>query len=176
MREEITNTEQIFNGRIVDLAVHDVKLPNGKQAKRELITHPGAVAIVALDTEQNVLLVRQFRLGADAVLVELPAGTLEPDEDPDVCAVRELREETGYRPDKLERIGGWHVAPGYTTEYIHLYVATDLTHDPMEGDEDEFVELVQVPFKQALAMVESGEIGNSTGVAGLLRAARHLGL
>ena len=77
MREEITNTEQIFNGRIVDLAVHDVKLPNGKQAKRELITHPGAVAIVALDTEQNVLLVRQFRLGADAVLVELPAGTLE---------------------------------------------------------------------------------------------------
>ncbi len=176
MREEITNTEQIYNGRIVDLAVHDVTLPDGTQAKRELITHPGAVAIVALDAAQNVLLVRQFRLGAGAVLVELPAGTLEADEDPDVCAVRELREETGYRPGQLERIGGWYVAPGYTTEYIHLYVASDLTHDPIDGDEDEFLELVRVPFEEALAMVESGEMGNSTGVAGLLRAARHLGL
>ena len=176
MREEITSTEQIFNGRIVDLAVHQVTLPNGRPGVRELITHPGAVAIVALDDEQNVLLIRQFRLGAGAVLVELPAGTLESDEQPEVCAVRELREETGYRPGQLERIGGWFVAPGYTTEYIHLYLATNLTHDPIDGDEDEFIECFRVPFAEAVAMAERGEIANSTGVAGLLWAARHLGL
>jgi len=176
MREEITETKQIFDGRIVDLAVHQVRLPNGKQAERELITHPGAAAIVALDDAQNVLLIRQFRLGADQVLVELPAGTLEPGEDPAVCAARELQEETGYRPGQLERLGGWFVAPGYTTEYIHLFVATDLTHDPIEGDEDEFIEVFRLPLTEAVAMAARGEIGNSTGVAGLLWAARHLGV
>ncbi|MEM6281600.1 MAG: NUDIX hydrolase [Chloroflexota bacterium] len=174
MNEKILQSTQIFKGRIVDLSVHDVELPDGTQAKREMIKHPGAVAIVALDANNNVLLIRQFRLGADKVLVELPAGTLEPGEPAVTCAVRELREETGYRPGILDRVGGWYVAPGYTTEYIHLFIAADLTHDPIAGDADEFIEPFRVPFEQALAMVRNGEIENSTAVAGLLRAAAHL--
>ncbi len=176
LQEKIIQTEQIYAGRIVNLSVHDVQLPNGAKAKREMVKHPGAVAIVALDDDQNVLLIKQFRLGAEQTMVELPAGTLEPGELAETCAVRELREETGYRPGKLEHLGGWYVAPGYTTEYIHLYIATDLTEDPIDGDEDEFIELFRTPFTQALTMIDSGQIGNSTGVAGLLRAARHLGL
>ncbi|MEL6268863.1 MAG: NUDIX hydrolase [Chloroflexota bacterium] len=174
MNEKILQSEQIFKGRIVDLSVHNVELPDGSQAKREIIKHPGAVALVALDDDSNVLLIRQFRLGAGKVLIELPAGTLEPDEPAETCAIRELREETGYRPGSLERIGGWFVAPGYTTEYIHLFIARDLNEDPMEGDEDEFIELFRVPFAQAIEMVHNGEIENSTGVAGLLLAAAHL--
>jgi ADP-ribose pyrophosphatase len=174
MQEKIIRSEPIFKGKIIDLSVHEVELPNGRLAKREMVKHPGAVAIVALDENQNVLLIKQYRLGAGQVLIELPAGTLEPDEDPAACADRELREETGYRAANLERVGGWFMAPGYTTEYMHLFVASNLTHDPIDADEDEFIELVRVPFTEALAMVERGEIMNSTGVAGLLRAARHL--
>ncbi len=174
MQEKIVRSEPIFKGKIVDLSVHEVELPNGELAKRELVKHPGAVAIVALDEDQNVLLIRQFRLGAGQVLIELPAGTLEPDEPPAECADRELREETGYRAAHLERIGGWYMAPGYTTEYIHLFVASHLTYDPIEADADEFIELVRMPFTEALVMVERGDIMNSTGVAGLLRAVRHL--
>lgn len=172
--EKILRTQQIFSGRVVNLSVHDVELPDGKQSKREIIKHPGAVAIVALDDDQNVLLIRQYRLGAQKTLVEIPAGTLEPGEPADVCAVRELREETGYRPGKLDHIGGWFVAPGYTTEYIHLYIASHLVEDPIESDDDEFIERFRVPFNEAIAMVHRGEIENSTGVAGLLRAAHYL--
>jgi ADP-ribose pyrophosphatase len=175
MQEKILHTQPIFDGRVVKLSVHDIELPDGTRSKREMVKHPGAVAIVALDDEQNVLLIRQYRLGAEQVLVEIPAGTLEPGEPADECAVRELREETGYRPGRLERIGGWFVAPGYTTEYIHLYMATDLTEDPIAGDEDEFIERFRAPLAEALAMVMRGEISNSTGVAGLLLAAHHLG-
>lgn len=174
MKEKILSTRQIYDGKIVKLAVHDIELPDGNTSMREMITHPGAVAIVALDEQDHVLLVRQYRMGAGQTMVELPAGTLEPGEPPEVAAARELREETGFRPGKLERIGGWYVAPGYTTEYIHLFIATDLTEAPLETDDDEFIESLRVPFNDALAMVDRGDFGNSTGVAGLLRAARHL--
>src|SRR5262245_12877733 len=114
MREKILRTEDIYSGRVVRLSVMDVELPNGKLGKRELIRHPGAVAIVALDSQQNVLLVKQFRLAADQIMTEIPAGTLNPSETPAICAERELQEETGYKPGKLESLGGIFVAPGYT--------------------------------------------------------------
>jgi ADP-ribose pyrophosphatase len=175
MQERITATQPIYRGRVVNLDVHDVQLPDGASAKRELIQHPGAVAIVPFVNEREIMLIRQFRLGANRVMVELPAGGLEPNEDPHLAAPRELREEIGMRPNQLERIGGWFVAPGYTTEFIHLFVARDLQPDPLQGDVDEFIEQFTVPFDEALAMVLRGEIENSTAVAGLLYTARYLG-
>jgi ADP-ribose pyrophosphatase len=177
LEEKIIRSQPIYDGKIVRLSVHDVELPDGTQGKRELISHPGAVVIVALDADENVLLIRQFRLGARQVMIELPAGTLEPGEkvDTTAAAIREMREETGYRPNQIERVGGWYVAPGYTTEYLHLFVAHDLVLDATEGDEDEFIELFRVPFKEAVAMVYREEITNTTAICALLRAAHHLG-
>ncbi|MEO0565325.1 MAG: NUDIX hydrolase [Chloroflexota bacterium] len=166
LEEKITSTEPIFDGRVVKLDVHTVTLPDGNEGIREMIDHPGAVAIVALDTEDNILLIRQFRLGAGQVMIELPAGTLEPGESNTLedAAIRELREETGFRPQKIERVGGWYVAPGYSTEYIHLFLARDLIPDGIEGDEDEFIEQLRIPFSEAVEMVHRGEIFNTTAI------------
>jgi len=176
MQETIVSSEEVFHGRLVKLFVHEVELSNGSHSKREVVKHPGAVALVALDEQQNVLLVRQFRLPAAQVLREIPAGTLEEGEAPLACAERELQEETGYRPGKLEELGGIFVAPGYTTEYIHLYLATQLRESRLDADADEFVEVDHVPIKDALAMIEKGDIIDGKSVAGLLRVARKLGL
>jgi ADP-ribose pyrophosphatase len=171
MQEKIVRTKKIYKGRIINLVVHDVQLQNGDSAKRELVQHPGAVALVALDHKQNVLMVRQFRIAAGKVLSEIPAGTLRPDEPPDDCAIRELQEETGYKPGKLEKLGGFYVAPGYTTEYIHLYLATDLIESRLDGDADEFIEVDRVSLPDALAMIERGDIQDGKTITGLLRVA-----
>lgn len=176
MKEEILSTETIFDGRIVHLRVHTVRLPDGNQSKRELIHHQGAVAIVALDTKQNVLLVKQYRMGTGSDTYEIPAGILEPDENPSEAIVRELREETGYRPLQLESLGGIYVAPGYTTEYIQLFYTSDIEEAPLEQDADEFVETLRIPLKEAIAMIERGEINEAKSVVALLKVARKLGL
>ena len=172
MKEIITHEEKIYSGRVVGLSLLDVTLPNGETGKRELIKHPGAVAIVALDEHGNVLLVKQYRIAADRIMREIPAGTLKPDEDPFLCAERELQEETGYKPGKLERIGGIYPAPGYTTEYIHLFIATDLSESRLAMDDDEFIEVERLPLADAIALVDSGEIADAKSVAGLLRVGR----
>ncbi|MBC7871599.1 MAG: NUDIX hydrolase [Chitinophagaceae bacterium] len=176
MEEKIVSTQQIYDGRIVKLELHEVELPNGQHSKREIVRHPGAVAIIALDKNGDVLMVRQFRLAAGKVLLEIPAGTLNPNEAPIDCAVRELQEETGYKPGKIEPIGGIFVAPGYTTEFIHLFMATDLTESKLSLDDDEFIELDHVSMKDALAWIETGAIIDGKTISGLLRAARKLGV
>lgn len=172
--EQITGRERIYKGRVVTLDILSVTLPDGVQSKREVVQHPGAVAIVALDDEQNVILVRQYRIAAAQYMVEIPAGTLEPDEPPALCAERELQEEAGYKPGKLEAMGGMYVAPGYTTEYIHLFLARDLTASDLPADDDEFIDVVKMPLASALAQIDSGEIDDGKTVAGILRAARRL--
>lgn len=176
MQEIVTATRRIYKGRVIKLDIYEVRLPDGNPSKREIIQHPGAVAIVALDPDQNVLLVRQFRLAANKILYEIPAGTLEPGEHPDVCAERELQEEAGHKPGKLESLGGFFVAPGYTTEYIHLYLATELVEAKLDGDKDEFIESHRMPLIEAVAMVERGEIVDGKTINGLLRVARRLKL
>ncbi len=176
MEETILHREEIYSGRVVNLSVATVRLPNGGESRRELVKHPGAVAIVALDADQNVLLVRQFRLAAGKILLEIPAGTLKPGEPPETCAFRELQEETGYLPGKLEAIGGVYPAPGYTTEYIHLYLATDLSESRLAMDDDEFIEVERIPLNAALAMIDRDELTDAKSITALLKVARRLGV
>ena len=176
MADNTLHTRKIYQGKVVHLAVKTIALPDGTTAEREIIDHDGATAVVALDDEQNVFLVRQYRVGADQHLYEIPAGILNPGEPPNVSAVRELREEIGYQPGTLEPVGGFYVSPGYSTEYIHIFYAHDLTPAPLEQDADEFIEVTRVPLAKALAMIEQGEIIDSKTIIGLLRVARHLNL
>lgn len=176
LRETIVRTRRIYTGRVVKLDVHDVRQPDGSAGVRELIAHQGAVAVVALFENRDVLLVRQYRIGADAVLYETPAGLLEAGEPPEACAVRELQEEAGYRPGALTPLGGFYTAPGYTTEYIHLYLASELVGSQLERDEGEFIEVVRLPLARALGMIEAGEIVDGKTITGLLRTARRLGV
>lgn len=174
MRETVIKSERLYDGRIVVLDLLDVRLPNGEQSRREVVRHPGAVAVVPLDIDGTVILVSQYRIAADRIMLEIPAGTLDVGEPPELCAERELQEEAGLKPGELVSLGGIFAAPGYTTEYIHLFLATDLQPSSLEMDDDEFIEVVRVPFDEALRMVDSGEIADSKTVVGLLRAARHL--
>jgi ADP-ribose pyrophosphatase len=176
MQETILDTETVYDGRVVKLEVRRVRLPDGQIQKREVIRHQGAVALIALDEQQNVLLVRQFRSGTQRVMLEIPAGLLEPGESPEACAIRELQEETGYKPERLEHLGGFYPTPGYTTEYIHLYLASDLREAKLAGDADEFIEVERLPLTQALAMIERGDISDAKTLVALLRLARRLGL
>ncbi len=176
MNEQSMAKQVIYDGRVIHVEVHEIALSNGSRAKRELVRHPGAVAIVPLEPDQRVVLVEQFRFAAGRVLLEIPAGTLEGGEDPDVCAERELREETGLRPGSLQKLGGIYVAPGYTTEFIHLYLARDLIHDPLVMDADEDIRTVRMPLAEALTKIETGEIIDGKSVTALLRVARLLGV
>jgi ADP-ribose pyrophosphatase len=173
MSETILKRDRRYAGKVVTLDLLDVRLPNGVEATREVVVHPGAVAIVAFDADGQVLLVRQYRTAADQILLELPAGTLEPDEPPEACAERELQEETGYKPGRLEHIGGIYTAPGYTTEFIHLFLAYDLVESSLPSDEDEAISVERMSFSDALDAIDAGRIEDSKTVAGLLRAARH---
>lgn len=175
MKETILKTQTIYTGRVFDFALLDVELPDKTRAKRELIQHPPAVAMVAMDAEDHLLMVRQYRIAADRITLEIPAGAIEPDEDILEGAARELQEETGFRPGKLEHLGGFYPAPSYNTEYIHLFLATDLTEARLEMDDDEFIEVERVTLTDALRMIDKGTICDAKSVAGLLRVARHLG-
>jgi ADP-ribose pyrophosphatase len=173
--EKILSSEPVYLGKLVNLYVDTVQLPDGNRAMREIIKHPGAVAMVPLLASGQVVLVRQFRGAADRVLLEIPAGTLEPGEDPLAAAGRELQEEAGYRPGKLERLGGEYTAPGYTSEFIHLFLATELEPSRLAQDADEFLEVVTLPLDEALRQVENGEIQDGKTIIGLLLVARRLG-
>jgi ADP-ribose pyrophosphatase len=147
-------------------------LEKGNLTTREIVEHRGAVAIVALDEDDNVLLVRQFRKPVESELLEIPAGTLEPGEEPESCALRELEEETGYNAGRLERILGFYSSPGFCSEYIHIYFATDLMRSKAKASADESIEVVKVPFSKALEMVLSGEICDAKTIIGLLSSRR----
>lgn len=175
MNEKTVKTDLIYAGRLFTVERIEVLQPDGKQRVRELVRHPGATALVAVDDQGMILLVRQYRIASGRVMKEIPAGTLNPAEPPEVCAVRELQEETGYKPGRIEPLGGFYVAPGYTTEYIHLFLATDLIESRLPGDEDEFIEVDRVSLADALAMIERGEIVDSKTIIGVLRYARLTG-
>jgi len=173
MSEKILSTKRIYSGRIVTLDLCEVELSDGQHQQREIIRHPGAVALIALDGQNHVLLVRQFRSASAQMMSEIPAGILNADEIPLNAAIRELQEETGFKPGKIVPLGGFYTAPGYTTEYIHLFVATNLIESRLPADEDEFIEVDHVTLSDALAMIERGEIEDAKTIIALLMYARH---
>ncbi len=169
MPEEKTLSSQlIYDGRAVRLRVDTVQMAGGRETTREIVEHSDCVAIIAVDAGDNVLLVKQFRKPVDKELLEIPAGGIEAGEDPEDCVRRELREETGYLPRKLERLGGFYSTPGYCTEYLHLYLATDLTPSPLQAEDTENIKLIPVPISQISSLITSGSICDAKSIAGLL--------
>lgn len=158
--EKTIHSERLYEGKVINLKVDEVSLPNGKQSKRELIEHPGAVAIIAVTDEQKIIMVEQYRKALERSLVEIPAGKLEPGEAPETTAMRELEEETGYSAEKLEKLISFSTSPGFADEVVHLFLAVGL-HKAVNGavtDDDEFVELMEVTVADAEEMIRSERI------------------
>jgi len=171
--EKTLSSETIYDGRAVKLRIDTVEMPNGRQTTREIVEHSDCVAIVAIDDEDNVLLVSQFRKAVENELLEIPAGGIEPGEDPVAAVNREMQEETGYYPSKLESLGGFYSAPGYCTEYLHLYLATGLVASQLFAEDTEEISLVRVPLPQIPELIASGSIRDSKSLAGLYLLQAH---
>ena len=173
-QERTLHTERIYQGRLVGLRVDTVELPSGRKTKREIVEHGGVAAIVVIDSENNVLLVRQYRKPVERVLLEIPAGGMESGEDALVCARRELEEETGFSAERWEELGFFYTSPGFCTEQMHLYLATELRPAKRDGDDDENIELVRVPLASVPELIASGEVCDAKSIAGLLIALRRV--
>ncbi len=173
LREEVLSRETVYPGVIVRLEHWQVRLPNGETALREVACHPGAAAVVALDREGQVILVRQHRVAVDRVTLEIPAGKLDsPTEDPSQCAQRELSEETGLTAEHWQKLTCLETTPGFCNERIHLYLATGLAQGDRHPDADEFVDVVRMPLTQAVEQVMNGTFRDGKTALGLLMAAR----
>ena len=168
MSEETLSSRRIFEGRAVRLRVDSVRLPSGKETTREIVEHDDCVAIIALDDADNVLLVKQYRKPVEKDLLEIPAGGIDPGESPEDAVRREMREETGFLPQKVEKLGGFYSSPGFCTEYLHLYLASDLVPKPLKAEDSESITLVQVPLKEVKGLIASGAIVDAKSIAGLL--------
>ncbi len=175
MSEEVTRSQYLYRGRVINLRLDDVRLDNRHMTVREIVEHRGAVAIIALDDEGNVLLVRQYRSAAAREMLEIPAGTLEQGEDPALCATRELKEETGYLAGQWQLLGHIYSSPGFSTEKMYLYIAHRLTLAEASPEEDETITVEKIPFAEAVQKIESGEIVDAKSIVGILRVARLLG-
>src|SRR5712692_474643 len=169
--EQTVASQRLYQGKVVNLRIDTVRLEDGREARREIVEHGGAVAIVPVDAEGQVLLVRQFRTPIGAVLLEVPAGGIDAGENPDEAVQRELQEETGYWATRIDRLGGFWVAPGYCTEYIHVYRAEGLIESRLDADEDESITVERYSVADALEMVRRGEICDAKSIVGLLQLA-----
>ncbi len=165
--------EEIYRGRVVHLRLERARLPDGRSTSLELIVHPGASAIVPLAGDGRVWLVRQWRHATGSWLLEVPAGKLEPGEEPRACAMRECEEETGWRPQRLIELGVLWTTPGFTDEQIHLFLGLDLIEGTPGLQADEALTAVAVPLEAAVRMALEGEIADGKSIVALLRAHHH---
>ncbi len=171
--ERCRKSEQVYSGRILNLRVDQVEIDHGTATVREVVEHRGAAAIVPI-LGKSVILVRQFRYAASSDLLEIPAGTLEESETPEACARRELEEETGYRGNDLRKFLECYMAPGYSTEKIHFYLATKLERTRMMTEEDERIRVEAVPVPDAMKKIRNGEIRDAKTICALYRASELL--
>jgi ADP-ribose pyrophosphatase len=158
----------VYDGKLFKVYKETVRLPDGNVRPREIVAHPGAVALVVVDDTGKLVLVRQYRRAADRFLLEIPAGTREHGEDPETTARREVREETGYEARTVKRIGGFYSAPGFCTEFLDCYLMTDLVEAQSGGDDDENIEVERLTAGEALAAIQSGEICDAKSICGIL--------
>ncbi|HMA33562.1 MAG TPA: NUDIX hydrolase [Chloroflexia bacterium] len=172
---EVLGRTRVYDGKLFQVDVEDVRLPSGRPSTREIVRHPGAVALVVVDPQEQLLLVRQYRRPADRILLEIPAGTREPGEDAEACARREVQEETGYAAGRVVHLGGFYSAPGFCTEYLECYLCTELRESRLPGDEDEDLELTRLSLGAAWAAAGRGDIVDAKTLAGLLLYSAHRG-
>ncbi len=171
MKPELIQTKTIYRGKVFDVRIDQVRLPNGKIMQVDIVDHPAAVVLVPVDSAGNILLIRQYRHSVGGEILELPAGVVEAGEPAESCAYRELREETGMQAAELRFLGEFFIAPGYSTEILYIYLATGLTAAPLPADEDEFIQLVPTPVEQAYHLAHQGELRDAKTLAALLLAA-----
>lgn len=171
---ELVSSEPLASGGYIRVTRDTVRFADGGEAERAVVWHPGAVAMVVIDDEDRWLLVRQYRHPAGKVLLEIPAGTRDEGEEPEATAAREVREETGFAAGSLVRLGATYTAPGFCSEYLHYYLATDLTASPLPQDEDEHLsEPVRMTLDEVYAAVESGEIEDAKTLTAMLLFERY---
>ena len=171
---KLLKRKEVYKGRVVDLSVDRVEMPNGKTTELEVIRHPGAAAMVPLADSDEVLLVRQYRYATGGWLLEVPAGKLDRGEDPEACAVRELEEEVGMKPAKVIPLGWIWTTPGFTDEKIWLYLCRDLRPAQQDLQDDEVLTVESRSLEEVIEMVRQGEICDSKSICALLQADAYL--
>jgi len=174
MSFELIRSETLLQGRTFKIRRDHLKTPDGKETRLEIVEHGGSAIVIPIDEDGNMLLIRQYRHATGMEILELPAGTRDGDEPYEDCAAREIREETGMEAGKLEKIGDFYLAPGYSTEFMGVYLATNLKHNPLDPDSDEFLSVEKIPLKKAIEMAERGEVPDAKSLAALFLARRHL--
>ncbi|MGL4873382.1 MAG: NUDIX hydrolase [Clostridium sp.] len=165
LEEKILKEELKHKGNFLKFINMTVELPDGKMGTRDIVRHPGASAIIPFIDEKNIILVKQFRAALNKILIEIPAGKLEKEEDPFICAKRELEEETGFKSDHIEYLGTIATGAGFTDELIHIYKATNLYEGVKEGDEDEFIDVLKLEIDDVRKMIKNGEIIDAKTIA-----------
>ena len=171
---ELLHSETLLQGRAFKIRRDLLKTPDGRETKFDIIEHGGSVIIIPVDSDGNLLFVRQYRHAASADLLELPAGTRDNDEPFEECAAREIREETGMEAGRLQKVGEFYLAPGYSTEFMAVFIATELKHNPLEADDDEFLEVEKLTMKEVVKLVKSGKLLDAKTLAALMLAESHL--
>lgn len=169
--EKQISSKYIFKGRIISVRVDEAKLPNNAIATREVVEHNGGVCVVPLTDDNEVLMVEQFRYPYSEVVLEIPAGKRDGDEEPLTCGIRELKEETGATAENIEFLGELYPSPGYCGEIIYMYLATGLSYGETNPDEDEFLNIKKIPLKKAVDMILNGEIKDAKTQAAILKVA-----
>ena len=168
MEPIINKTESLYTGKVIQVDLEKFRTTNGIEIQREVIHHPGAVCMLALNKEHEIYLVEQFRAPMKKKLLELPAGTLEPEENPEETAIRELQEEIGMKPNNIALMGGFYVAPGYCDEFVYLFTCTDLEPSKLEGDVDEDIKVIKMSLSEAIQAIQQGIIADAKTICGIL--------
>lgn len=174
--EKTIQSTPIYDGKIISVQVDDIRLPDGNESKREIVKHPGAVALIPITDDGKIIVVKQYRKALERTIIEIPAGRIEPNEEAKLTAIRELEEETGYGAREVTYIQSFATSPGFADEIIHLYVAKGLYEidNPADGDEDEFIEQFEITIKEAEEMVANGDIYDAKTAFAILYAKHEL--